>query len=271
MTKKKVDYRPINEKLFKIILEKKGKSIKDLGNEVSISASDKTIRRSLNKKKLMRIEYIREISKYLNVDPRVLTGELIFKKDYIDTYPLKHLEEYPFDRDQLEALKTENIKETLARVLALFNRSYAQFENMDKEEQFNFQEALLNAMYPVVTGYFKADGYGRINDPEDEWIIHSLDSAREDYYEKLWAENTLRPMFLINLPTGYTKRQIEKLTPDELLDLDYRLKQEEELKWADTEIRQKYLDNPPDGYTKETISSMSAIDILYLSYDEWLK
>lgn len=271
MTKKKVDYKPINKKLFMKILEKKGKSIKDLGNEVSISASDKTIRRSLNKKKSMRIEYIREISKYLNVDQRVLTGELVFKKDFIDIYPLKHLEEYPFDRDQMEALKRENIKETITRVLALFNRSYAQFENMDTEEQFNFQEALLNAIYPVVTGYFKADGYGRINDPEDEWIIHSLDSAREDYYEKLWAENTLRPSFLNNLPTGYSKRQIEKMTPDELLDLDYRLKQEDELKWADTEIRQKYLDNPPDGYTKETISSMSAIDILHLSYDEWLK
>ncbi len=252
--------------IFMEVLKQTGHSIRELGKvgQDKIKASDKTIRRQLNEGK-MRPDYIKEIAEYINVDSRVLTGTMIIRDGYINTYPLAHLDEYPFSREEVESLRRERIKEFLSRVLALFNRSYSQFEKMNFEEQYSFQKELLEAILPVVRKHFKSDVLGNENYNEDDRIIVELENSLEDHYLYMSADTTLRQQFLDNPPEGYTKKQIEELTPEELIGLDLYLQYKEELEDANTTIRDKYLSNPPGGYTKEQISKMTAEQILDLN------
>lgn len=240
MPKGNVETKKINKKLFLYIVNAKGYSIRKLGDvdQNIISATEKTIRRQLNEGR-MRPKYIEEIAKFLDIDSRVLTGELIFLHGYRNLYPLEHLEEYPYFRQERDAFQQENMKETLSRVLSLFNRSYSQFEVKDFEDQYLFQKELLEAIYPVVKKHFVVDGLGKSDEMEAQWILAALDYARDDYYEEQWADTTLRQKFLDNLPQGYTKEKINRMSPDELIGLDMYLQRTDEDDVAEKEFEEK--------------------------------
>ena len=76
MPKGFVETDHVNKDVFMQVLKLKKTSIRRLDEELSIECSDKTIRRSLNNGK-MRRQYIEQIAKYLDVDSRLLTGELV--------------------------------------------------------------------------------------------------------------------------------------------------------------------------------------------------
>jgi len=183
MPKNRVETKKVYKKLFLHIVKAKGSSIRKLGavEQDKIKATEKTIRRQLNEGR-MRPDYIEEIAKYLNVDSRVLTGELIYLHGYHNGYPLKHLDEYPYFREERDAYQREDIKETLSRVLSLFNRSYSQFEAKEYEEQYLFQKELLEAMYLIVRKHFDVDGFGNKDEMEAQWIFYALDGAKDSYY-----------------------------------------------------------------------------------------
>ena len=75
-------------------------------------------------------------------------------------------------------------------------------------------------MYKRQDKYFKTDGYGN---PLNENLYLPL-AQLETYYEQhemeIYAFQTLRSKFLQNLPKGYTKQQISKMSSDELIELD---------------------------------------------------
>lgn len=64
---------PINDVVFRKILEEKGMSIKELGRSDDISCSELTIRHSLKIRKIKE-KYLQEIAKKLGVDEEELTG-----------------------------------------------------------------------------------------------------------------------------------------------------------------------------------------------------
>ena len=143
MPKNRVETKKVNKKIFLKILKLRGLSIRKLGDveQNLISASDKTIRRQLNEGR-MRPLYIKEIAKYLNVDSRILTGELFYKfnDEYLCEMLINRLDEYPYFQEEREAYIREDIDKMIAIVLSIFNRAYSQFEKKDKMEQFLFQE-----------------------------------------------------------------------------------------------------------------------------------
>ena len=140
MPKGFVETDHVNKDVFMQVLKLKKTSIRRLDEELSIECSDKTIRRSLNNGK-MRRQYIEQIAKYLDVDSRLLTGELVegafhttnsvIRELYLN--PLTHIEDFPYFREEQERLQREKIDETLKRILSLFEISYKQFEEKFKK------------------------------------------------------------------------------------------------------------------------------------------
>ena len=118
MPKGFVETDHVNKDVFMQVLKLKKTSIRRLDEELSIECSDKTIRRSLNNGK-MRRQYIEQIAKYLDVDSRLLTGELVegafhttnsvIRELYLN--PLTHIEDFPYFREEQERLQREKIDE----------------------------------------------------------------------------------------------------------------------------------------------------------------
>ena len=231
MPKNVVKIKPVNKEIFFRIIKEKGSSIRKLGNTEGIDCSEKTIRRELNTRGGLREQYLDQIARYLDVDSRLLSGELVKKafsttdKSMKNLYlsPLAHIEDYPYFREEQDRLRKEHIDETLKRILSLFEVSYEQFKAKTFEEQYDFQHDLLSAILPVMYKHFDRDGYGDTGRISFESIIVSLEYYRDDYYEREYADTTLREKFMQSLPEGYTPKQIKKMSPDELIGLDMYL------------------------------------------------
>lgn len=231
MPKNVVKIKPVNKEIFFRIIKEKGSSIRKLGNTEGIDCSEKTIRRELNTRGGLREQYLDQIARYLDVDSRLLSGELVKKafsttdKSMKNLYlsPMAHIEDYPYFREEQDRLRKEHIDETLKRILSLFEVSYEQFKAKTFEEQYDFQHDLLSAILPVMYKHFDRDGYGDTGRISFESIIVSLEYYRDDYYEREYADTTLREKFMQSLPEGYTPKQIKKMSSDELIGLDMYL------------------------------------------------
>lgn len=241
MPKKEVKVRPVNKEIFQYIINKKGSSIRKLGAANCIDCSEKTIRRELNKSGGLRERYLEQIARYLDVDSRLLSGELVkkafitqdecLKKLYL--HPLEHIEDYPFFREEQDRLRSERIEETLKRILSLFEISYEQFQAKDFEEQYSFQHDLFSAILPVMYRHFDRDGYGDSDRLSFQSILDQLENYKEDYYEKQYADTTLREAFLRNPPKGYSRDKIKKMSPSALISLDLFLQSQREASCED--------------------------------------
>lgn len=224
MPKNKVETIKVDKQIFLEVIKLKGYSIRKLGavDQNLIKATDKTIRRQLNEGR-MRPEYIEEIAKYLDVDSRVLTGELINIYGRVNLYPLEHIDDFTYFHRQREQFREENIEYMLYCILMLFNRSFSQFEAKNYFEQYLFQKELFEAMYNIITKYFHVDGLGKTDEEEAQRIFAELDYERENHYMNLHVNNNIRPRLLDNPPIGYTKEEINRLTIDEIIQLDRAL------------------------------------------------
>lgn len=228
MPKQNVKTVPVIIDVFREILSRKGSSIRKLGAESSIQCSEKTIRRELKEKGGLRQQYVDQIAKYLNVDSRLLTGELVkaafetddMKKRMLLLYPLKHIENYPYFREEQSRLYMEGIDETIRRVLSLFEISYHQYERKSFDEQYEFHYDMISALTPIMYKHFDRDGYGDTERISFQKVLHDLENYKDEYYFRRYLDITLRNELISNPPAGYSKKQIEKMTIDELDALD---------------------------------------------------
>lgn len=90
----------------------------------------------------------------------------------------------------------------LEQILALFEISFTQFDDLDFESQYCLQHDLFNALIPVIRKHFKVDAYGRKDMPSLERIISDLENYRDNHYLHLYAEEVLRKKFLEKPPHG---------------------------------------------------------------------
>ena len=240
---------PVHKTVFLYILKLKKSSIRKLGEVQEIKCSEKTIRRELNNGGL-REQYIEQIAKYLNVDSRLLTGELVqnaftttdkeWKKIYLQ--PLSHIEDFPYFRAEQERLRREHISETLRRILSLFEISYDQFEAKNFEEQYEFQHDLFTAILPVILKHYDKDGYGNTDGWMMQKIIYDLEGYRDDYYASQYADTVVRKRLMDKPPKGYTKYQIKKMSPDDIISLALYLQNEQNSSIRMAELEEKYKD-----------------------------
>lgn len=230
MPKNKIYKEIIDKKIFRDVLKYKKSSIRKLGEVDEIDCTERTIRRSLNEGK-MTPKFLEQIAEYLDIDPRFLSGQLHReRREMIETLENKtlgkiffynlHPAEYPYFRKEQDDLLKESIAMFLKKLFSLFDISYAQFEEMDFEKQYEVQYDLFEAIKTVISKHFKQDGYGNKDMFNLDKITSDLDSYYENYYRQKNADEQLREKFLSNPPRGYTKNKILTMTPEELIDLD---------------------------------------------------
>lgn len=217
---------PVIREVFDQVLKKKKSSIRKLGAEKSITCTEKTIRREL-KSGGLREQYIDQIARFLDVDSRLLTGELVRKtfetKEKFFLYLLENIDYYPYFRGEHEKMNRENMSETIKRILSLFQISYEQFSSKDFDEQCEFQQDLFTAILPVIYKYFDEDGYGDTEMLSCRMIIEELEAYREDYYAREYADKELREKYLKRPPLGYTREKIKKMSAEDIIDLNMEL------------------------------------------------
>lgn len=217
---------PVNKTAFISIVKACGSSIIKLGKCGDIDCTERTIRRSLNEGK-MTPTFLDQIAKHLDVDPRLLSGELhkqaeSYSDDFLKSMCLAQLrpEKYPYYRKRKSDLNKQPVSELLEQILALFEISVLQFESLDFESKYLLQHDLFDALIPVIRKHFTVDAYGRKDMPELEKIIFDLENFRDDYYLHLYAEEVLRKKFLENPPQGKSKSEIKRMDAESLIALD---------------------------------------------------
>lgn len=216
----------VNKEIFMSVVKDCGSSIIKLGDCENIDCTERTIRRSLNEGK-MTPRFLDQIARHLDVDSRLLSGELhkkadMYKNDFLRNMYLAQLtvEKHPYYHKRKSDLNKKPIEELLEQILALFEISISQFEDMDFESQYLFQHDLLEALVPVIRQHFRVDAYNRKEMPDLERIICELENYRDDHYLHLYAEDSLRKKFLDNPPHGKTKADIRRMDAEDLIALD---------------------------------------------------
>ncbi|MBE6569554.1 MAG: hypothetical protein E7658_04980 [Ruminococcaceae bacterium] len=217
---------PVNKDVFSSVVKECNSSIIKLGECEEIKCTERTIRRSLKEGKITPC-YLEQIAKYLNVDTRLLSGDLHKQADNYKDYFLKSMylaqlkvENYPYFRKRKSDLDKQPIEGLIEQILALFQISFSQFEDMDFEHKYLLQYDLLDAMFPVMRKHFSVDAYGRKDMPELERIIYELENFREEHYRHLYADEVLRKKFLKKTPNGKTKSEINRMSTEDLIVLD---------------------------------------------------
>ena len=218
MPRGKTNKEFINKSIFMELIRYKKSSIRQLGKLKSIDCTERTIRRSLNEG-LITYKFLDQIARQLDLDPELLSGKLHKHADSIDDPILKQLylntlspDRHPYYKKIYSEQIKKPIADFLSSLLSFFKISYKQLNEFPFETQYQFQYDFFE--------YFKTDCYGN---PLNENLYLPL-AQLEGYYEQhemeIYALQTLRPKFLQNLPKGYTKQQISKMSSDELIELD---------------------------------------------------
>ena len=226
MPKGTINKIQVDKPVFMTVVHECGSSIIKLGECAAIDCTERTIRRSLNEGKMTPC-FLDQIARYLDVDSRLLSGELHRKadsygNDMLRSLYLSHLKagNYPYFKKRQADLNKQPMEELLEQILALFEVSFSQYEAMDFETQYLFQHDLLDSLVPVIKKHFNADAYGRKGMPNLEKVINDLENFREDHYLRIYAEDVLRKRFLETPPLGKTKADIYRMSAEELIDLD---------------------------------------------------
>ncbi|RHN00973.1 hypothetical protein [Dielma fastidiosa] len=217
---------PVDKTVFMSIVKECGSSIIKLGECEKIDCTERTIRRSLNEGKMTPC-FLDQIAKHLDVDSRLLSGELhgkaaLYNDDFLRMMYLAQLkaERYPYYRKRKVDLSQQSIEKLLEQILSVFDISFSQFEDMDFESQYLLQHDLFDALVPVIRKHFFVDAYGQKDLPHLEKIICDLENFCDDYYQRLHAEEVLRIKFLEHPPCGKTKADVLRMSAEDLIALD---------------------------------------------------
>ncbi len=247
MPKEKKYKETIDKDIFIEVLKYKGISIRKLGDVKSIDCTERTIRRSLHDMRMTPI-FLDQIAKYLDIDPRYLSGELHRKARSVTNQVLKEQwlrrlnpHNYPYFRKVQDDQRMRPIKELLESLFSLFDISYNQFESLEFEKQYDLQHEIFDSIIPIIKKYFIEDGYGQMGLPNLDKIVFDLENYRDDYYESLYADTTLREKFAENPPHGVTRKKILSMSPEELIRLDlYEQSKNEEQSEFEKKLYEKY-------------------------------
>lgn len=188
MPKGTIKKNDVVEPIFTAVVYECGSSIRKLGACDEIECTERTIRRSLKEGK-MTPRFLDQIAKHLDVDSRLLSGELHKKVDSYSDEALRSIcvaqlkaKNYPYYRKRKTDFSKQPIEELLEQILALFEISFSQFEEMDFDAQYHLQHDLLDALVPIIRKHFRVDAYGRRDMPDLERIICELENFRDDHY-----------------------------------------------------------------------------------------
>lgn len=255
MPKGKVQMIDIDPKMFMQVLKAKGYSISKLADQAAeVDANGESpniptaraLRRMLNNKNGARMQpkYLDEISKILNVDPRLLSGKIAkemesFVRLMLETNEsssddtqgdlimnicrercLCQIDKYPYYNERKSRLISEGGEDTISRVLLWLDVSYTQFLSLPRGQQYQIQKKIVESIYDILKPHFEQNVYGEPLEYSYGRIANDIDS----YYEELdileYADTVLREKYAKSRPRGYSTKEIREMQAKELLQLD---------------------------------------------------
>lgn len=208
------------------LIHYKKSSIRQLGKNESIECTERTIRRYLNEG-FITYKILDQIARQLNLDPKLLSGELHTYANSIDDPTLRKLylntlspNRHPYYK-KIYAKEIKNpISDFLSSLLSFFKISYDQLDALPFETKYQFQYDFFEAIIPIIDKYFKTDGYGNPLNENLYLPLFQLENYYDQHEMEVFALQKLRPKFLQNLPKGYTKQQISEMSANDLIELD---------------------------------------------------
>ncbi len=173
----------------------------------------------------MRPKYISVIAEYLDVDPRLLTGEIVSwdydtQNDlwqYSFSAMLNRIEDYPFIREKMEKIQRQKTEEYITNLLGVFSISYTQFKQLSEEAHYIFLHELFGSIETVILKTFDQDCYGDKSMIMCHWPIEQLESAHDDYLLSM----SIKEEYVRKPPKGFSAEDIRKMTSWELIKFDY--------------------------------------------------
>ena len=236
--------KPFSEEIFKKILKEKKYTIEEFAQEVGIGT--RTLGRAM-KSSVIKAEFFEIIAKQLDICPSILAGTYPPLKKGSLTLNNINFSSFPYQMGWYEG--TEYYLDRLKDLLGLFDVSYDDIEAMDIDDRFDMFVEIANAIGLIADKYFNARTHIRYLSKDHEKYDYSglellldvLENERINCYMQLHANTVLREELIKKKPKGYTKKQILRMSPDELIGLDLYLREQETGKHD--KFKSKYLIN----------------------------
>ena len=255
MPKGRVKKVSIDKSMFKLVLEKKGYSINKLADEGASAKGSvespnipvkRSLRRMLNDENgaSMQQKYLDDISKLLDVDPRLLSGAVAeemalhirqrigitgvsaddIQNDQVlqicREQCIRQIEKYPYYNSTKNRLISEGIEDTITRILSLLDVSFEQYSTLTREQQYQLQKQLIDSLYHILKPIFKENVYGEPLNYSYDRISIDIDSYFEDLDILDYANTVLREKYVKSPPKGYTAKGIQSMKAEEILVLN---------------------------------------------------
>lgn len=226
MSKKKMV--SINPDVFKKIVKMKKMHLKDIIDANPNICYERTLFRSLQNKR-MDPELLDKVALYLNVDPELLSGNLHSQADIVDDPYFKQLylnsltpENYPYFKKKIRKSENGKMRDALSKIFLMFEMDIKQYDELNEEEKCFFLRDFLESVGMVIQKYFSKDGYGNKKMPGFWKELVLLEGMIDDFEVDHYADTTVREKFIKCPPDGYTRKQIENMTPEQLISLDIK-------------------------------------------------
>lgn len=230
MSKKKMI--SINPDVFKKIVKMKKMHLRDIIDASPNICYERTLFRSLQNKRIDP-ELLDKIAQYLNVDPELLSGKLHSKADMYDNPYFKRLylnsltpENYPYFKEEIRKSGNGKMRDALAKIFLMFEMDIKQYDELTEEEKCHFQRDFLESVGMVIQRYFSKDGYGDKEMPGFWKELVLLEGMIDDFEVEHYANTAVRQKYIKCPPEGHTRKQIENMTPEQLIDLDMKVADE---------------------------------------------
>lgn len=192
MDNKKKDKICFDRKCFEEAVKLRNSSIRKLGEVTGgIGWSEKTIRRGLIDGKIS-LNLLDAIAKYLDVDPKYLSGEYHrnaekYEDPYIRVLALYNLkaERYPYHlKQQRDKIDDHFLYDRyLENILIIHNLSLKQFISLPFEIRKKMQLELEESICRVLTKYFDKDAFGKELYPDIYRLHNDIDNYDPDFKE----------------------------------------------------------------------------------------
>lgn len=220
----------VNKDIFFKIINLKNYSVVKLGK--AGICNEKTIRRSLNAGK-MSTKFFNPIAELINVDPKFLSGEIVYSlvrlrnvsyDDLSENEKNKFLSIYLDKFTYFRKVKEDSIKldndEIFTSILSVFDVDYKkQIQSLNFDTYIEFLKDFYYEIGDVIKKYVQVDAYGKDFTVEFYKIINDIENFQENHYIEQYVEEELRPGLLENLPGGYSYMQIKNMPAFDLWEL----------------------------------------------------
>ena len=237
------DIKPFSKEVFDKTRAEKGYSLRALAQEADVNL--RTLCRAMNSGSI-KSENFEKIARFLDIQPSLLSGTYPPLQNGSITLSDLKMSDFPYSEKQLKSNNVEYFVDLLLRVLTLFDVSTDNINGLDTEKKFQMLREMVNSIEKISNKYFpmkekrylsadheRFDYSGAElmldtldNDEiseyatESESIIREMEDYKKAIYNKEHADTTLRQELLKKKPKGYTKKQIAKMSTEEIENLD---------------------------------------------------